>query len=57
LNSSDQVNQWVTYASKVIPHPVAETLTAWWIGINDTGDTLTNASARVSIFVNSLEFK
>ncbi|KAJ7016644.1 hypothetical protein C8F04DRAFT_503417 [Mycena alexandri] len=40
----DQVNQWVTYASKIIPHPVAETLTAWWIGINDTGDTLNNAS-------------
>ncbi|KAF7365144.1 Carbohydrate esterase family 16 protein [Mycena venus] len=40
----DQVNQWVTYASKVIPHPTAETLTAWWIGINDTGDTLGNAS-------------
>ncbi|KAJ7935723.1 hypothetical protein B0H13DRAFT_2227081 [Mycena leptocephala] len=46
----DQVNQWVTYASKVIPHPVAETLTAWWIGINDTGDTLTNASARITDF-------
>ncbi|KAJ7175928.1 hypothetical protein C8R46DRAFT_1161030 [Mycena filopes] len=40
----DQVNQWLTYASKVIPHPTAETLTAWWIGINDTGDTLGNAS-------------
>jgi len=41
----DQVNQWVTYASKVIPHPVGETLTAWWIGINDTGDSLGNSSA------------
>ncbi|KAJ7819405.1 hypothetical protein B0H14DRAFT_2836751 [Mycena olivaceomarginata] len=40
----DQVNQWVTYASKVIPHPTGETLTAWWIGINDTGDTIGNAS-------------
>ncbi|KAF8139543.1 hypothetical protein K438DRAFT_709694 [Mycena galopus ATCC 62051] len=40
----DQVNHWVTYASKVIPHPTGETLTAWWIGINDTGDSLGNAS-------------
>ncbi|KAJ7134696.1 hypothetical protein C8R44DRAFT_610060 [Mycena epipterygia] len=40
----DQVNQWITYASNVIPHPSGETLTAWWIGINDTGDTLGNAS-------------
>ncbi|KAK7048420.1 carbohydrate esterase family 16 protein [Favolaschia claudopus] len=40
----DQVNQWVTFASKVLPHPTAETLTAWWIGINDTGDSLNNAS-------------
>ncbi|KAJ7288258.1 putative lysophospholipase [Mycena rebaudengoi] len=40
----DQVNQWLTYASNVIPHPSGETLTAWWIGINDTGDTVSNAS-------------
>ncbi|KAF8073761.1 putative lysophospholipase [Lyophyllum atratum] len=40
----DQVNQWVTYASNVIPHPTKETLTTWWIGINDTGDTLNNAT-------------
>ncbi|KAJ7459922.1 hypothetical protein FB451DRAFT_566180 [Mycena latifolia] len=40
----NQVTQWLTYASKVIPHPAGETLTAWWIGINDTGDTLGNAS-------------
>ncbi|KAJ7147031.1 hypothetical protein C8R43DRAFT_1129820 [Mycena crocata] len=39
-----QVNQWLDYASKVIPHPGGQTLTAWWIGINDTGDTLGNAS-------------
>ncbi|KAG6907874.1 hypothetical protein DXG01_007038 [Tephrocybe rancida] len=40
----DQVNQWATYASKVLPHPTCETLTAWWIGINDTGDTVSNAT-------------
>ncbi|KAJ6508711.1 hypothetical protein C8R45DRAFT_450782 [Mycena sanguinolenta] len=40
----DQVNQWATYASNVLPHPNGETLTAWWIGINDTSDTLNNAS-------------
>ncbi|KAH9846362.1 hypothetical protein C2E23DRAFT_582601 [Lenzites betulinus] len=36
----DEVNQWAAYASDVVPHPPAETLVAWWIGINDTGDTL-----------------
>ncbi|KAF9468508.1 hypothetical protein BDZ94DRAFT_1287020 [Collybia nuda] len=40
----DQVKQWVTYASTIIPHPVGETLTTWWIGINDTGDTINNAT-------------
>ncbi|GLB38396.1 putative carbohydrate esterase family 16 protein [Lyophyllum shimeji] len=40
----DQVNQWAAYASKVIPHPTHETLTTWWIGINDTGDTVNNAT-------------
>ncbi|PBK97763.1 hypothetical protein ARMGADRAFT_987678 [Armillaria gallica] len=38
----DQVEQWIVYASAVIPHPPRETLTAWWIGINDTGDTVDN---------------
>ncbi|SJL07440.1 uncharacterized protein ARMOST_10790 [Armillaria ostoyae] len=38
----DQVKQWVVYASEAIPHPLRETLTAWWIGINDTGDTVDN---------------
>ncbi|KAK0503947.1 hypothetical protein EDD18DRAFT_1316563 [Armillaria luteobubalina] len=38
----DQVKQWVLYASEAIPHPSQETLTAWWIGINDTGDTVDN---------------
>ncbi|KAF9077718.1 hypothetical protein BDP27DRAFT_1499370 [Rhodocollybia butyracea] len=40
----EQVGQWVTFASDVLPHPENETLTFWWIGINDTGDTLNNAS-------------
>ncbi|KAF7314412.1 Lysophospholipase A [Mycena kentingensis (nom. inval.)] len=40
----EQVNQWVQFAADAVPHPKGETLTAWWIGINDTGDTLNNAS-------------
>ena len=40
----DEVKQWVSYASNVVPHPAAETLVAWWIGINDTGDTLHNTT-------------
>ncbi|KAJ3769573.1 hypothetical protein FB446DRAFT_781078 [Lentinula raphanica] len=40
----EQVAQWVEYASNVLPHPSDETLTFWWIGINDTGDTLNNAT-------------
>lgn len=42
----EQVAQWATYASHVLPHPEDETLTFWWIGINDTGDTIGNASVR-----------
>ncbi|OSD02504.1 carbohydrate esterase family 16 protein [Trametes coccinea BRFM310] len=38
----DEVKQWAAYASDVVPHPPEETLVAWWIGINDTGDTLNN---------------
>ncbi|CAL1712852.1 unnamed protein product [Somion occarium] len=40
----DQVRQWVTSASNVIPHPADQTITFWWVGINDTGDTVTNAT-------------
>ncbi|KAF5315102.1 hypothetical protein D9619_007370 [Psilocybe cf. subviscida] len=40
----DQVKQWLTYAADIIPHPADETLTTWWIGINDTGDTVNNAT-------------
>ncbi|KAJ7644194.1 hypothetical protein FB45DRAFT_1020976 [Roridomyces roridus] len=43
----DQVEQWVTYASEVIPHPEDSTMTAWWIGINDTGDSLGNSSVSI----------
>ncbi|KAE9400471.1 hypothetical protein BT96DRAFT_1097653, partial [Gymnopus androsaceus JB14] len=40
----EQVAQWATYASDVLPHPEDETLTFWWIGVNDVGDSLNNAS-------------
>ncbi|KAI5896838.1 uncharacterized protein SCHCODRAFT_02533337 [Schizophyllum commune H4-8] len=40
----DQVAQYVEYAADVLPHPAGETLTAWWIGINDTGDTVGNTT-------------
>lgn len=40
----DQVNQWATYGADIIPHPEDESLVIWWIGINDTGDTVKNAS-------------
>ncbi|KAL1760358.1 hypothetical protein FB107DRAFT_202972 [Schizophyllum commune] len=40
----DQVKQYVEYAANVLPHPEGETLTAWWIGINDTGDTVGNTT-------------
>ncbi|KAF8957252.1 hypothetical protein BDZ97DRAFT_1906861 [Flammula alnicola] len=40
----DQVKQWIEFAADIIPHPVGQTLTTWWIGINDTGDTITNAT-------------
>ncbi len=40
----DQVREWALYGSDVIPHPAEETITAFWIGINDTGDTLNNST-------------
>ncbi|KAF9019018.1 hypothetical protein BDZ89DRAFT_1093987 [Hymenopellis radicata] len=40
----DQVRQWVSFASSVIPHPERETLTVWWIGINDCVDPTKNTS-------------
>jgi hypothetical protein len=43
----DQVKQYITYASYVLPHPKGRTLTAWWIGINDTGDTIGNVRSCV----------
>jgi len=42
----DQVKQWIQFAAGIIPHPVDQTLTTWWIGINDTGDTVTNSTVR-----------
>ncbi|KAK1224110.1 hypothetical protein PQX77_013053 [Marasmius sp. AFHP31] len=44
LQLVEQVDQWVQYASDVIPHPENETLAAWWIGINDTNDSFGNSS-------------
>ncbi|KAF8585702.1 carbohydrate esterase family 16 protein [Ramaria rubella] len=38
----DQVNQWARFGADIIPHPQDESLVAWWIGINDTGDTVDN---------------
>ncbi|PPR05408.1 hypothetical protein CVT24_008022 [Panaeolus cyanescens] len=40
----DQVSQWSRFAANVIPHPDDQTLATWWIGINDTGDTLSNTT-------------
>ncbi|KAL1668786.1 hypothetical protein GGF50DRAFT_123753 [Schizophyllum commune] len=40
----DQVQQYAEYAANVLSHPEGETLTAWWIGINDTGDTVGNTT-------------
>ncbi|GJJ15599.1 hypothetical protein Clacol_009877 [Clathrus columnatus] len=40
----DQVKQWTNYGADVIPHPEDESLVIWWIGINDTGDTVKNTS-------------
>ncbi|KAI0671001.1 hypothetical protein C8Q78DRAFT_830395 [Trametes maxima] len=46
----DEVKQWVAYASDIVPHPPAETLVAWWIGINDTGDTLNRNDTGLDSF-------
>ncbi|KAL0961409.1 hypothetical protein HGRIS_006358 [Hohenbuehelia grisea] len=40
----DQVKQWKRFASKILPRPPRKTLTTWWIGINDTGDTVFNTT-------------
>ncbi|CAA7271332.1 unnamed protein product [Cyclocybe aegerita] len=40
----DQLKQWSTYAADSIPHSPGQTLAAWWIGINDTGDAVNNAT-------------
>ncbi|TBU52323.1 hypothetical protein BD310DRAFT_940487 [Dichomitus squalens] len=46
----DQVRQWALYAADVVPHPPEKTLTAFWIGINDTGDTLRNTTLDFKSF-------
>ncbi|KAM5545787.1 hypothetical protein V8D89_000825 [Ganoderma adspersum] len=46
----DQVQEWASYGSDVVPHPPEETLTAFWIGINDTGDTLHNTTLDFKAF-------
>lgn len=40
----DQVKQWANYAASILPKPRRKTLTAWWIGINDTNDSTGNAT-------------
>ncbi|KAL5519854.1 hypothetical protein ACEPAG_1514 [Sanghuangporus baumii] len=40
----DQVKQWAMYAANFLPHPNTHTFTAWWIGINDTGDSTGNTT-------------
>ncbi|KAM5533141.1 hypothetical protein V8D89_013189 [Ganoderma adspersum] len=52
VDVTDQVRQWATYAADVIPHPPNETLVAWWIGINDTGNTVSNSTADSTPFWN-----
>ncbi|THH15035.1 hypothetical protein EW146_g5380 [Bondarzewia mesenterica] len=47
----DEVHQWSQYASHVIPHkPGSETMTFWWIGINDTGDVRGHNITNVETF-------
>ncbi|KAI0738350.1 hypothetical protein C8Q80DRAFT_1208463 [Daedaleopsis nitida] len=46
----DQVNEWTQYGFDVIPHPPGETLTTFWIGINDTGDTVHNTTLDFKAF-------
>ncbi|KAJ3557816.1 hypothetical protein NM688_g1269 [Phlebia brevispora] len=61
----DQVKQWATYAADVIPHPPEKTLTAWWIGISDTGDSFDNTTiadwttfwhSELRSYFNAVEF-
>ncbi|KLO15977.1 hypothetical protein SCHPADRAFT_961771 [Schizopora paradoxa] len=40
----DQVKQFANFAASSIPHTASKTMTAWWIGINDTGDSADNAT-------------
>lgn len=42
----DQVMQFVTYAAKYLPKAKKNTVTFWWIGINDTGESSRNSTVR-----------
>ncbi|KZV89687.1 hypothetical protein EXIGLDRAFT_617870, partial [Exidia glandulosa HHB12029] len=43
LSLTGQVAQYLAYAKGVIPRTKKErTMVAWWIGINDTGDTISS---------------
>ncbi|KAI1793726.1 hypothetical protein LXA43DRAFT_1000201 [Ganoderma leucocontextum] len=50
LHHNFSVDLWASYASDVVPHPPEETLTVFWIGINDTGDTLHNTTLDFKAF-------
>ena len=42
----DQVREWAAYGSDVVPHPPNETMTAFWIGINDIGNSYYESGDR-----------
>ncbi|KAF5360357.1 hypothetical protein D9756_004688 [Leucocoprinus leucothites] len=42
LQMSEQVRQWIKYASYILPKPEGQTLTTWWAGINDCAHMLNN---------------
>jgi hypothetical protein len=44
LQMTDQVRQWLEYASYILPKPEGKTLTTWWAGINDCSHMLNNAT-------------
>ena len=49
----DQVAQYVEYAADVLPHPEGETLTAWWIGINDTAYVSTCKISMIAMILTA----
>ncbi|EJC97812.1 uncharacterized protein FOMMEDRAFT_97508 [Fomitiporia mediterranea MF3/22] len=46
----DQMKQWATYAASFLPRPKKDSLTVWWIGINDTGDSTGNETVHFDAF-------